>query len=673
MSARPDPAIFAVAPGARPEPKPEARIAQLERQLARERQARIEAEAIAERGLREAYLGHVRIKLLSRIAGAANSSTDPLETLRFTIAEVCTSLGYAFANVLLCEGSATDRRLEACGLWYARNPDEMFSFAEKSRRLIAWPCASAPGRLLITRQSVWTRDVQQVAGFGRGEAARQVHLRSSVSVPVLQGTDVIAAMEFFSHDQVEAEPELLDVLTQIGAQVGRVFKRKANERQLIDNGLHDVLTGLPNRAMLEKRIHERFERNRAAGRLGLTLIYIDLDGFKLVNDAMGHHAGDILLAEMARRMRETVNAFSAIVCAQEPERLLLARMGGDEFTIMIDTADNEALAQEIAASIHENLRAPHRIGFSDVNSAASIGIAHDDGSYECPANLLQDADVAMYSAKARGNEATVVFDSAMRAAAIKRLEIEAGLRQALESGGLALWYQPIIDIAAQRIAGFEALLRWSRDGTIMMPSDFLPVAEERGLMNAIGAWVMREACKTAAQWRTLLGGGRPFYVGINVAPSQLLQPTFLEQVRDILLATSVDPRSIVMELTENAAVLNPARTAQIFGELRAMGIRLSLDDFGTGHSSFSHLQTLQFDTIKIDRSFISGDNLADSSSSIVDAIMHLAQAMKIDVVAEGIESQPQLDRLARIGCDFGQGFLFDRAMPGDQAFALLGR
>jgi hypothetical protein len=180
MTARSDPAIFKIAP----ENALEARIVQLERQLARERQTRIEAEAIAERGLREAYLGHVRIKLLSTIAGAANSSIDPMETLRFTIAEVCAALGYVFANVLLCEGSATDRRLEACGIWYARNPDEMFSFAEKSRRLIAWPCASAPGRLLITKQSVWTRDLQQVVGFGRGEAAQQVHLRSSVSVPV---------------------------------------------------------------------------------------------------------------------------------------------------------------------------------------------------------------------------------------------------------------------------------------------------------------------------------------------------------------------------------------------------------------------------------------------------------------------------------------------------------
>lgn len=667
MTARSDPAIFKIAP----ENALEARIVQLERQLARERQTRIEAEAIAERGLREAYLGHVRIKLLSTIAGAANSSIDPMETLRFTIAEVCSALGYVFANVLLCEGSATDRRLEACGIWYARNPDEMFSFAEKSRRLIAWPCASAPGRLLITKQSVWTRDLQQVVGFGRGEAAQQVHLRSSVSVPVLHGNDLIAAMEFFSHDQVEAEPELLDVLTQVGAQVGRVFKRQANERQLIENGLRDPLTGLPNRAMLEKRLQESFIANRTAGKLGPSIIYIDLDGFKLVNDAMGHHAGDLLLAEMARRMRETVGAFVAIVCADAPERLLLARMGGDEFTILIDTEDNDTLAQEIAAAIHACLRAPHRIEYSDVNSAASIGIAHDDGAYENAASLLQDADVAMYSAKARGDESTVVFDSAMRALAVKRLDIEAGLRQALENGGLCLWYQPIINIAAQRIAGFEALLRWSRDGEIVMPNDFLPIAEERGLMNSIGAWVMREACRTAARWTNMLGGGRPFYVGINVAPSQLLQPSFLEQVRGILLATSVDPRSIVMELTENAAVLNPARTAQIFSELRAMGIRLSLDDFGTGHSSFSHLQTLQFDTLKIDRSFISGENLADSSSSIVDAIMHLAQAMKIEVVTEGIESQPQLDRLAGIGCDFGQGYLFDRAMPADQAFHLL--
>ncbi len=663
MTVHPYPATFIVTP--------EARIAQLERRLARERQTRLDAEAIAERGLREAFLGNMRMRLLSTIADAANESIEPLDLLRFTIAEVCGVTGWSFANVLLRNGADDDERLEACGIWYARNPDQLFGFAEQSRQLVVWPCASAPGRLLIDKHSVWTRDVAGDAGFCRSESAKRAHLRSSVSVPVLQGSDVVAAMEFFSPDQLEPELELLEVLTQIGKQVGRVFKRKANERKLIENALHDSLTGLPNRALFEQEMNEVFAANHAAERLGLSLIYLDLDGFKLVNDALGHHAGDQLLIEMAERLRNTLESFVSMPYPGTPRKLLLARMGGDEFTVLIDAEENHAIALNVAAALHQCLRSPLRIENNDVHSAASLGIAHDDGTYLSAADLLQDADVAMYDAKAQGNECTVVFDQTMRAFAVKRLQIEAGLRRSLEVGGFSLFYQPIIDLSELRLVGFEALLRWTRDGEIVLPDEFLPIAEASGLMNVIGTWVLREACRTAAEWRAIVGSDASFYLSINVAPSQFLQPNFMDQVRDIILATNVDPYTIVIELTESAAVINPSRTARMLEELRAMGIRLSLDDFGTGYSSFSHLKDLPFDTLKIDRSFISGDNTSNSSWNIVDAMMKLAQAMNIKVVAEGIESQFQLDRLKEIGCDCGQGFLFDRAMTADRALNLL--
>jgi len=303
-----------------------------------------------------------------------------------------------------------------------------------------------------------------------------------------------------------------------------------------------------------------------------------------------------------------------------------------------------------------------------VRCAASIGIAHDDGSYAVATDLIRDADVAMYDAKARGQGQTNSFDQTMRDNVVARLNLEADLRTAFAAGDFCLYYQPIVDIAKGQIVGFEALLRWQRGNELVLPDQFLSVAEKGGLMNALGAWVFREACATAARWSR--DGLAPFYMSINIAPCQFLQPNFVDQIRDIVCATNVDPAVLVIELTENAAISNPKRTARILEELRAMGIRLSLDDFGTGYSSFSHLQTLPFDHIKIDRSFVT-DGESTMSWSIIDAMLNIAHAMGMNVIAEGIETQTQLDRLAEVGCSFGQGYLYDRAISADHALALL--
>jgi diguanylate cyclase (GGDEF)-like protein len=662
MSGRPDPGAFFESA--------EARCAQLERQLVRERQIRHESESIAERGLREAYLTNQRFELLCSVANAANQSTDPIDTLRFAIAEICASNGWAFANVLLRLGSEGDARLEACGLWHARNPDQMYAFAERSNRIVVWPCASTPGRLLIEPSTAWTGDIQSVSGFGRSEEARRCNLRSSISVPVLQGKDVVAAMEFFNHDSIEPDPQLLETLNQVGVQIGRVFKRKANAEKLIKNSLRDPLTDLPNRAFFEARLEEVFARHLAGGGHLISLIYIDLDGFKLVNDALGHMAGDRLLVEMAERLRKLVDAYATTPFPGAPDSVSIARMGGDEFTILVEGEDHQLVATDIASDIHACLRPSYLIETNEVRCAASVGIAHDDGSYTSAADLIRDADVAMYDAKARGTGQTITFDQTMRENVVARLKLEAELRVALGCGDFRLYYQPIIDISKGQLVGFEALLRWQRGAELIFPDEFLPVVNESGLMNVLGAWVLREACGAAAHWRRESPDLPPFYVSVNVAPCQFVQPNFLDQVRDIICATNVDPHALVFELTENAAIANRSRTARILEELRVMGIRLSLDDFGTGYSSFSHLQTLPFDNIKIDRSFLT-ETSSNISWSIIDAMIHISRALDMNVIAEGIETQAQLDRLAEVGCSFGQGFLYDRAIASEDVLDML--
>jgi len=662
MTVQPNPGAFVVSA--------EARCALLERQLARERQIRVDAEAIAERGLREAYLTNQRFVLLCTIANAANQSTDPIDTLRVAIAEICAANEWAFGNVLLRQGNDGDERLEACGIWHAQNPDQMFAFAERSSRMVVWPCASTPGRLLIDRTTAWTRDVQVVSGSGRSKEARACNLRSSVSVPVLMGDRIVAAMEFFNHNANEPDPQLLETLHQIGVQIGRVFKRQANAQKLLRNAMRDPLTDLPNRALFEARLEDTFARHAGGGKSMTSLIYIDLDGFKLVNDALGHMAGDQLLVEMADRLRQMVDAYATTPYPGAPDSVMIARMGGDEFTILIEGEDHRQVATDIAADIHACLRPSYFIETNEVRCAGSVGIAHDDGSYAVAADLMRDADVAMYDAKLRGAGQTTTFNQTMRETAVARLQLEAELRLALEAHAFTLHYQPIIDISAGTIVGFEALLRWQRGDVLVLPRDFLPVAEETGLMNVLGAWVLREACQAAARWRHDYADLPPFYISINVAPCQFLQPNFVDQVRDIICATNVDPRTLVIELTENAAITNRKRTARVLEELRAMGIRLSLDDFGTGYSSFSHLQTLPFDSIKIDRSFLTAGQ-SNISWSIINAMLSIADAMDMNVIAEGIETQSQLDRLADVGCTFGQGFLYEKAITADCALEML--
>ncbi|WP_017671382.1 EAL domain-containing protein [Blastomonas sp. AAP53] len=662
MSVRPDPAAFNVSL--------EARCAQLERQLKRERQIRLEAESIAERGLREAYLTNQRFELLCNVTNAANQSVDPLDTLRYAIAEICAVNDWAFANVLLRKGHGGDARLEGCGLWHARHPDQMFAFIDLSSRLIAWPCAIAPGRLLIHPAAVWTRDIQASGDQGRSGLARQCNLRASISVPVMLGQDLFAVMEFFTQSAVEPDPQQLEVLTQIGTQIGRVFRRTANEKLLIENALRDPLTQLPNRAQFENRLEAIFQRNTGAASLRTSLIYIDLDGFKLVNDALGHQAGDRLLVEMAGRLRQVADAYATTPYPGAPESVLIARIGGDEFIILVEGEQHWEDAADIAKDIHSILRPSFVIDRHEARCAASIGIAHDDGSYTVAADLMRDADVAMYDAKSRGPGRTVTFDLGMREKAVSRLKLEAELRTAVQLDEFRLHYQPIIDIGSGKIVGFEALLRWQRGDSLVYPSEFLQVAEDSGLMNVLGAWVLREAATVAAGWRRQCADLPPFYMSINVAPCQFLQPNFVDQVRDIIAATNVDPRVLVIELTENAAITNREHTRVVLEALRAMGIRLSLDDFGTGYSSFTHLQTLPFDNIKIDRSFVT-DGQSNVSWDIIDAMLGIARALNIGVIAEGIETHSQLDRLAAVGCTFGQGFLYDKAITSQVALEKL--
>lgn len=662
MSAQPDASQF--------ELSAQQRCERLERRLERERQIRLKSEAIAERGLREAYLATQRFELLCRIADAANCSTDPMESLQFAIAEILRTYDWDFAHVLLVDRRDEDVRLIGTELWHAPQPDKMFAFAELSNRLVAWPCSSIPGKLLIDKAAVWTADLKANYGCRRSEEAARCNLRSSYSVPILQGQELVAAMEFFARSEVKPDPQLLETLTQIGTQIGRVFKRRSNEEKLLKNALHDPLTDLPNRALFERAIEEAFLQSQPSNSARVSVIYIDLDGFKLVNDAFGHVAGDQLLVAMTSRISGVISASPVTRTYGSRTKVLLARIGGDEFAILIEAHNHTEIASRLAADIHECLAPAHMIDGRKVHCAASLGIAHNDGSYANSADLVRDADLAMYEAKASGTAQTVTFDQTLRSTALSRIALEAELRSAMIEGQFRLHFQPIVNIARNAVVGFEALVRWQRGDALVMPDKFLPGIQDAGLMNAFSSWVLREACNTSAKWRRECPQAAAFHISVNVTPCQFLQPDFANQVQAIVCETGVDPRSLIIEVTEHAAIANREMAALITKQLQAMGIRISLDDFGTGYSSFSHLQALSFDAIKIDRSFVS-DAQSKLNWSIVEAVLKIANVAEMQVIAEGIENEAQAARLADGGCVLGQGFLYSRAVPAAEALDML--
>jgi diguanylate cyclase (GGDEF)-like protein len=652
------------------------RVMQLEDQLRRERTARRMAESLADTGYRDLRLLRSRLELLNRIADASGQGEDPREMLRYALVELCTALGYSVGNALLSAGASGEIRLEGCHISYAADQEASKEFVAASESLVAWPGHGFPGRVLIEPRPHWYSGIDVQPEFSRAPLATRAGLKSVIVVPVLAGSELVGAFELFADNDGEPDSDLLEVLRQAGMQVGRVFRRERYAANLRHHALRDPLTGLSNRSMFEERFRALFTRRKHHAESAPGLVFIDLDGFTFVNDTLGHRAGDALLQDVASRLLLLVDEFGAIgrMLLHRSNEILLSRTGGDEFTVMVDGSNSVALAGEIAQAVHDCLRVPHRQGELEMPVTASIGIAHDDGHYEYSDELVRDADAAMTRAKATGAARTVVFDQQMRADAIEALRIEGELRRAIENQELELYFQPIMKLPSREIAGFEALLRWYRDANeVAAPEDFIRIAEERGLISTIGGWALRKACATLVELNATVSDAQPLFMNVNVSARQFLQANFLEQVREIIADTGVDPSTLVLEVTESAAVINLAQTARILEQLRSWNVRINLDDFGTGYSSLSHLETLPFDGIKIDKSFIMNQLEGRSSWSIVNAILQLGRAMNLKVVAEGIETEFQLAELAAMGCEFGQGYLFSEAVPETEAKRMLAR
>jgi diguanylate cyclase (GGDEF)-like protein/PAS domain S-box-containing protein len=444
-------------------------------------------------------------------------------------------------------------------------------------------------------------------------------------------------------------------------QAQDITERKRAEASLHHAAFYDGLTGLPNRALFTDHLALALNRTQQHRDHLFAVLFLDLDRFKYINDSLGHVVGDQLLTAVASRLQNCIRAEDTA-----------SRFGGDEFAVLINGVKNSSEVLDITERILRSVEAPYRISGSEVFTSASIGVSLSTIDYITTEEILRDADTAMYRAKEQGKGRYEVFDKIMHAHAMSRLQLETELRQAWERGEFEVYYQPIVQLENRRLSGFEALLRWRHpERGIIPPTDFVHIAEDTELIVPVGNWAMREACRQASEWQSIFPSDTPLTMSVNLSGKQFKQPDLVAQIKQILYQTGLDPRTLRLEITESMVIDDSEIATAMLRQLRSIDVQLSIDDFGTGYSSLSYLHRFPVNILKIDKSFVGRMSMDEESLGIVETIITLAQKLRMDVIAEGIETDEQMEKLKALHCNYGQGYLFSSALPAEAAAALL--
>jgi diguanylate cyclase (GGDEF)-like protein/PAS domain S-box-containing protein len=447
---------------------------------------------------------------------------------------------------------------------------------------------------------------------------------------------------------------------------GKAYRIAGSQTDITRGKVADVLTGLPNRILFIDRLNRAFERTKRRKDKSFAVLFLDLDGFKLVNDSLGHFTGDQLLVGIASRIEHTLRFADTV--ARFGRNNTVARLGGDEFTILLEEVDSPVIATRIAERILKELEPPFIIGSHEVFTSASIGIAIYNSEYVRGEDLLRDADTAMYRAKSLGKARYEVFDSNMRASTTARLQLETELRHGLERKEFQVYYQLVVALDTFQIRGAEALVRWNHPVRGLLPPDeFIPVAEEIGLLLKLDQFVMETACRQMVLWQTRFASDPPMTINVNISARHLQQMDLVEICRDIMAKAELPSSSLTLELTESAVMPNPEAAADLMNRLKELNIKIALDDFGTGYSSLSYLHRFPLDALKIDRSFVARMTEAQDQLEIVKTIINLGHNIGLKVVAEGVETAEQIHKLRELGCDYGQGYFFSVPLSSDDA------
>ena len=450
-----------------------------------------------------------------------------------------------------------------------------------------------------------------------------------------------------------------------------ITERKRAEEMLAHNAFHDGLTNLPNRALFLDRLQQALTLSKRHPNYKFAVLLIDVDEFKIINDSLGHAAGDDLLIQIGQRLKESVRRADTVSrprTSDVPDRPAnddtLARLGGDEFTILLDDIRDPIEAVRVAERMQAELATPFVVNQQQIVISASIGIAASTSPHTHAEDLLRDADIAMYRAKRAGKACCEVSDTAMHENAVKRLQLETDLRKALDQGEFRVYYQPIVSLQTGKIAGFEALTRWQRPEGILPPIAFIAVAEETGLIIPMNRQLLREACQQLRSWQSEFPSDPPLTMSVNMTSREFAQPDLAGEIRKSLEQTGIDPGCLQLEIIETIAMGDAEKSGQVLAQLKALGVRLSIDDFGTGYSSLSRLRRIPVDTLKIDRAFISNMDTDPENHEIVRAIIVLAHNLGLKVVAEGTETEEHINLLKELNCEMAQGYLFSR--PADE-------
>ncbi|MEG4943695.1 EAL domain-containing protein [Microcoleus sp. F4-D5] len=503
----------------------------------------------------------------------------------------------------------------------------------------------------------------------------QLHLRLRNLTKTLEEQNTLLKQEIEARKEAEAALQKLtsELEERVAAQTAELTQAVnqlqqaqvqllQREEKLGHDAFHDALTGLPNRAWFMNRLQQAIGKAYRCEDYLYAVLFIDLDRFKVVNDSLGHLVGDELLKSVARQLQASLRHTDAV-----------ARFGGDEFVILLEDIKDIDEPTRVAERIQNQLRQPFNLNDYEVFTEISIGIILSTMDYDRPEDVLRDADIAMYYAKAQGRGRYEVFDPAMQAVAMTRLQLENDLRRAMVLHEFCVHYQPIVSLSSGQLSGFEALVRWHHpSGTIYPPAEFIPVAEETGLINELGWWVLQEACHQIGIWQQQFPQTPPLAINVNLSPVQLKQVNLLNRIDEILQQTGLPTYSLKLEITESCILETVSREEKMLKQLKALGILLCIDDFGTGYSSLSRLHEFPIDTLKIDRSFVSRIGADNSGIEIIQTIVTLARSRGMDIVAEGIETPTQLKKLQELGCELGQGYLFSKPVDSFQATELLG-
>jgi len=571
------------------------------------------------------------------------------EVMPRVIQAICQSLGFAYGarwiidnqkQVLRCAESwcLSDRKVEA------------FRAASAARVEKPGGTGGLMHRVWATGTPFWLDNVAPDATLQRRELALQAGLQHGFAFPILVGGEFYGVIEFFGRGSRARDERIVEIAHTLSSHIGQFIARKQAEANLQFFASHDPLTGLFNRGMFNRRLQQalaqaqRFER-------ALAILFIDLDGFKLVNDTLGHNAGDAMLAEIAARLRATLR-----------EGDVIARMGGDEFVVLIEEFGEPMQVGEVAKKVLDTVARPYLLQGKESRVTASIGISTfpDDG--KSAQALLGSADTAMYRAKEQGKNAFRFFAPHMNVHVTERLSLEANLRRAVERDELVLLYQPKVGFSDGRVTGVEALVRWHHPTQgVINPEEFMPVAEDSGLVPAIGQWVLREACRQLAVWREQ---GLPLLrVAVNLSHRQFTEENLIQMVREALHITSVEPSRLELELTEAMVMRNPERAEKVLARLKEVGVRLVVDDFGTGMSSLKFLNRLPLDAVKIDRSLILDLPRSRDAVALTRGVVAMAHSLNLRVIAESVETSDQWEFLRELGCEEMQGNYFSAPVP----------